>query len=85
MKIEYTKSFIKDLKARPVKIQEKFRSRVILFDKNKFHSLLNNHVLSGKYSGYRSINISGDLRAVFQEDGETVIFVYLGTHSQLYG
>lgn len=85
MRIDYTKSFIKDLKTRPVKVQEKFRIRVILFSQNKFHPILNNHGLSGGYRGCRSINVSGDLRAVFRENGEAVVFIWLGTHSQLYG
>lgn len=85
MRIDYTRSFIKELKAQPVKVQEKFRNRAILFGQNKFYPLLNNHALSGEYRGFRSINISGDLRAVFREDGETTVFTCLGTHSQLYG
>lgn len=84
MRIDYTKSFIKDLKAKPVKVQEKFRSRTILFGQDKFNLILHNHALSGKYKGFRSINITGDLRAVFQDYGDIVIFTCLGTHSQLY-
>ena len=36
-------------------------------------------------SNYRSINISGDWRAVFEQNNDEVYFVTLGTHSQLYG
>jgi addiction module RelE/StbE family toxin len=85
MRIDYTKGFIKDLKAQPVKIQEKFRIRTILFGQNKFNPMLHNHALIGEYEGFRSINITGDLRAIFQDYGDTVVFTCLGTHSQLYG
>lgn len=50
-----------------------------------FHEILNNHSLKGKYKGYRSINISGDYRAIYsliKED--TAYFIALDTHSSLY-
>ncbi|MFH1192383.1 MAG: hypothetical protein V1655_02815 [bacterium] len=45
---------------------------------------LNNHPLSGKLNGLRSINVSGDCRAIFEEKLEDIIFIAIGTHSQLY-
>lgn len=48
------------------------------------HPLLNNHALHGKWSGYRSINITGDIRAVFKIEGFFCIFIIIGTHNQLY-
>lgn len=53
------------------------------------HRLLNNHSLTGEYVGYRSINITGNWRAVFseiqdEEGNELIVFKVLGTHSQLY-
>lgn len=85
-KIEYSQRFVKDLKRAPRKIQQAFRVRLEIFLSDKYYPLLNNHSLSGKYQSYRSINISGDWRVIFQEDnkGETVYFITLGTHSQLY-
>ncbi|PIP31366.1 hypothetical protein COX24_04015 [bacterium (Candidatus Gribaldobacteria) CG23_combo_of_CG06-09_8_20_14_all_37_87_8] len=47
--------------------------------------MLNNHPLRGNYVDYRSINITGDLRAVFKLINENeAIFVRVGTHSELY-
>lgn len=44
------------------------------------------HPLKGNYAGYWSMNISGDFRALFLEQGdEVIIFALIGTHSQLYG
>ena len=52
---------------------------------NPFHSLLNNHALSGKYSGYRSINIGGDLRAIYEPISlDIAFFIIMGTHPELY-
>jgi mRNA-degrading endonuclease YafQ of YafQ-DinJ toxin-antitoxin module len=38
-----------------------------------------------KYLGYRSINITGDVRALYTvKEGALILFVFIGTHSQLY-
>lgn len=56
-----------------------------MFISHNFDSVLNNHALKGLYFGCRSINVTGDWRAVYEEvDSQTVNFVDLGTHSQLY-
>lgn len=86
MIIVFHKQFEKDFKRLPVKTREKFNERLIIFGKDQFDPALNNHSLAGKYSGYRSINITGDLRAIYVEtNGEDVIFVAIGSHSKLYG
>lgn len=85
MKIVYPKRFLRHFDNQPVKIQDKFLARITLFTENKFNPILHNHALSGKYEGCRSINITGDVRAIFQDRGEIIVFACLGTHSQLYG
>lgn len=58
---------------------------MLLFAKTPCAKSLHNHILSGKYTNYRSINITGDYRALYKQVSEKeVIFVKLGTHSQLY-
>lgn len=89
MRIKFAKKFVKDYERAGLKIKKSVKERVDLFNKDPFHPKLRNHPLSGKYSGYRSINITGDWRAVFSEQGSSgndlvVIFEMLGTHSQLY-
>ncbi len=81
--------FKREFKKAPRKIQQAFQRRMILFLTNQLHPLLRNHLLSGPYKGYRSINVTGDWRALYKEvviDDESVIveFHLLGTHSQLY-
>jgi addiction module RelE/StbE family toxin len=85
MKIILHKRFEKQyVKLRPAD-KEKFKNRRNIFLINPFDSTLNNHALAGKYEGYRSINITGDLRAVYTLiDNDTAFFVAIGTHSQLY-
>jgi len=48
-------------------------------------AILNNHALTGQWAGYRSINITGDYRAVYRLAEEDIAyFVALDTHSKLY-
>ena len=85
-RIDYSKVFDKALKKSPIEIKIAFRDKLKFFTSDKFHPLLNNHALLGKYKGYRSINVTGDWRAVFREfeNGELIYFEIIGTHSQLY-
>lgn len=86
MQIKYRKPFQKKFDHADKKIQLAFLERLDLFSKNPYHVQLNNHSLSGKYEGCRSINITGDWRAIFREfdNYSLVSFETLGTHSQLY-
>lgn len=85
MIIVIQKGFEKDLKKTSLKIQEKFFERLTLFEKDKSDPVLNNHALKGKYLGYRSINVTGDFRAIFKIAVEEAIFVAIDSHSNLYG
>ncbi|KKR46317.1 MAG: Addiction module toxin, RelE/StbE family [Parcubacteria group bacterium GW2011_GWB1_40_14] len=65
--------------------QKKVQQRLRLFIEDPKNPILNNHELIGKYSGYYSINITGDLRALYQIIGKNVtLFITIGTHSHLY-
>lgn len=85
MIIDFHKDFTKDFKKIPPKIKKKFQERLLLFEKDEFDPVLNNHSLKGKYLGYRSINVTGDVRAIFKRNSESVIFVEINSHSNLYG
>ena len=65
--------------------KEKFKNRLMLFGQDEFNPILNNHPLKGKYQGYRSINVTGDLRAIYKRETNVAIFVIIGSHSRLYG
>ena len=88
-RINFSNSFDKQLKKAPLKIKIVFKKRLELFLKEPFHPQLRNHPLLGKLSNYRSINITGDWRAIYSEykttkEGIVTIFEAIGTHSQLY-
>lgn len=85
MIIKTTKTFDKQYAKLNKKNKVRFKSKIELFISNPFDKQLRNHPLKGKYLGYRSINITGDLRALYRIEGNTVtIFAFIGTHSQLY-
>jgi addiction module RelE/StbE family toxin len=85
MKIDYTKNFEKQYLKLPEKIQNKFKSRLRLFLLDPYAPQLRNHSLRGKYEGFYSINVTGDIRALYRiENEQIVLFSFIGTHSQLY-
>lgn len=89
MNIKYSTTFKKQYKKAPKKIQEKVKERISLFIQDPRNQLLNNHALIGKFQGYRSINITGDWRAIYSmrlnpKSEREYYFELVGTHGQLY-
>lgn len=85
MKIFFGKDFNKKYKKLRHNIQKKVDQRILMFSQNPFDPILNNHPLSGEYTGYRSINITGDYRALYEALGQDKVqFITIGTHSELY-
>ncbi len=86
MEFKFAQRFKKQFKKLPNEIQVKFSERLDLFIEDKTHPLLRVHPLQGKFAGYWSINITGDIRALYREEGdEIIIFALIGSHSSLYG
>lgn len=84
MIIKTTRSFNKQYAKLQAPAKRRFRQRLELFQANPYDKSLRNHGLKGKYLGYRSIDIKGDLRALYYTEGDTVyIFAFVGSHSQL--
>lgn len=89
MKVRYSPAFLKRLKKTNVRIRKSFKEKILIFSKNPNHSQLNNHPLKREYEGLRSIDITGDYRAIYEEitqDNSTyAYFEIFGTHKELYG
>ncbi|MFA5020791.1 MAG: type II toxin-antitoxin system mRNA interferase toxin, RelE/StbE family [Patescibacteria group bacterium] len=85
MEIRFAKQFKKHYQKSPPAIRQAFDGRLELFmaDPNNFS--LKNHPLKGDLFGKFTINVTGDWRAVYTVADGVIIFVALGTHSQLYG
>lgn len=86
MTVFYSTRFRKMYDKLPRKLQERFKERRNLFLSDAFNALLDDHPLHGEYAGCRSINITGDYRAIFyHESADTVRFIAIGTHHELFG
>lgn len=89
MKIKYSRKFVKQFEKTGAKIHKAFEERISLFLKDPLTPQLKNHSLKGVLTGYKSINITGDWRALYSEtktEGNVTIIIFemIGTHSQLY-
>ena len=85
MRAEYHKDFVKQFSKLPQKQKARVISATELFLQEPEAHKLRNHALTGEYRGQRSVSAGGDLRLHYIElDGKVVLFVAVGTHSQLY-
>ena len=85
LSIHYHKNFKKQFARLPKKIQDKFWTRIAIFLRDPYSMELNNHPLSGEWGKHRSMDITGDIRAVYRIENEMALFATIGSHSQLYG
>ena len=85
MKIVFHRDFEKEYKKLTEKVKLKVKEKNLLFVVDPYNPSLNNHSLHGKYMGYRSFNITGDVRIVYKLlNNNTALFAEIGTHSKLY-
>ena len=84
MKIIFRKRFEKSLKKLPQQVRERLYERLRVFKNNPFERILNNHSVDKAFPNCRSINITGDYRAIYLEEGNMMTFIDIGTHSELY-
>lgn len=84
MKIVLSKDFVKQAKHLKPGEREKLQQRLKVFASTPRAKELRNHKLQGEWSNYRSINITGDIRAVYEEIEDGARFVAIGTHAKLY-
>jgi len=86
MKLNFSKQFGKQRDKLSKSLKISLSERVRLFSQEPFHNLLNNHSLHAEYAGCRSINVTGDYRAIYYHESEdTVRFIAIGTHHELFG
>lgn len=86
MRIVKSRLFEKQYRKLPAKLKKQFADRLAMFLENKNHPLLRVHSLSGNFNGLYSINVSSDIRVIFDSSYDGVlILVAIGSHSELYG
>jgi len=80
-----TKHFSKAVIKLPATVKRALAERLKLFMEDPFNRLLNNHALNGNMQTYRSINITGDYRVIYElYDVDTARLIDIDTHSNLY-
>lgn len=80
-----TKYFSKTVTKLPSSVKRALADRLQLFMNDPFSVILNNHALQGDRQPYRSINITGDYRLIYEQyDEETIRVIDIDTHSNLY-
>jgi addiction module RelE/StbE family toxin len=85
MDVDFTKAFNKQFDKLTSKRQQQAVNAIALFVEEEYATPLRNHGLKGVWSGYRSISVGGDLRLHYKVIAKTkVLFVAVGSHSQLY-
>lgn len=83
--VVFSKRFQKQYKILPQNLQRQTKLRIELWKEQPQNPLLRLHRLEGKMSRFYSINITGDIRALYEIIGNDVyMYEMIGTHSQLY-
>jgi addiction module RelE/StbE family toxin len=85
--IKRYKTFEKHFKLRispNEKMTKQFEQRLEQFIKGELGYPINDHSLTGKLSGKRAFSIAGDIRVVYIELEEFIIFLDIGSHNQVY-
>jgi addiction module RelE/StbE family toxin len=84
MKVVIRREFKKSFKKLPIKIRTRFGERLEMLLSQTDPSLLRIHQLSGDKYPLLSMNVTGDYRALFMTENNTITFYEIGTHSELY-
>jgi addiction module RelE/StbE family toxin len=85
MNFDHSTLFKKTFSKLSKKEKLKFEERMAIFIIDVYDPILKNHKLHGEYDGYRSINITGDIRLIYREISKDNYLLHLiGTHSELY-
>jgi addiction module RelE/StbE family toxin len=85
--IDFSKKFQKNYKKRISsnrKLSINFEKKLDLFKKDRNNIQLRDHQLKGKLNRYRAFSLTGNVRIIYIELEDQIIFVNIGTHSQVY-
>ena len=85
--IKRDKTFEKHFKQRidsHENLRDRFKERLALFMAGELGYPLHDHALTGKLSGKRAFSVAGDIRVVYVELEDSIVFLDVGSHSQVY-
>jgi len=81
---KYDKAYAKRI-GHNVKLDAKIEQQLALFVAGQRDYPLKDHALTGKLEGKRAFSITGDIRVIYIETAEAIIFIDIGTHNQVHG
>lgn len=87
MKIDFHPNFRRAYKKRILrnqKLVEKVKERIKLFQANPKNPVIKDHRLMGSKFKYRSFSITGDIRIIYEQQDDKIVFHDIGTHNQVY-
>lgn len=85
MTVKFHPGFQKRLQKLRAKERDRFFDRLSIFIIDPHDQRINAHRLKGGLKDYYSIDVGGDIRAIYRiVNDDTVIFMNIGTHHQLY-
>ena len=85
--IKRDKTFEKHFKKRVSpneKLKKQFAERLTLFMAGELGYPLHDHALTGKLAGKRAFSVAGDIRVIYIELDDAIVFLDVGTHNQVY-
>lgn len=80
----FTKHFVLRV-ARNPSLLKRYDKRYTSFFDGERGRPLDDHALEGRMAGKRAFSITGDVRVVYEETSDYIIFLDVGTHAQVYG
>lgn len=86
-RIDYSRQFEKAFARRiahDTKLVRMFDERYLLFEAGERGYPLYDHALTGSRKGQRAFSVSNDLRIIYVETDEAIVFVDIGSHNQVY-
>lgn len=85
--VRFHRAFDKHYKKRiapKLNVMEAFAKRYALFLSGERGRPLDDHPLTGSKFGKRAFSITGDIRVIYEETADAIIFLDIGTHAQVY-
>ena len=86
-RIEPHRSFVKSYAKRIAndeKLRKQYEARLDMFIAGQRDAPINDHPLTGDLQGRRSFSITADIRVIYIEMEDNIIFLDIGTHNQVY-
>ena len=85
--IKRDRTFEKHFKQRispNAKLVTRFKERLTLFMAGEHSAPLYDHPLAGKLAGKRAFSVAGDIRVIYVELEDFIVFLDIGSHNQVY-